>query len=86
MTNYPYYCFKEWSSRRFYTGRYWNTTGKGIAIVAVVTGNVDWAAYIGADDGQSEAACCLWTAGKGAKLREEEARYFFPEIELPYRQ
>ena len=82
MSSYPYYQFAPGK----YEGMYWNTNGKGIAIVAVVTGDVDWSAYVGADDGQHEAACCQWTADKGDKLREVDAKYFFPKIELPYRR
>ena len=67
-------------------GRYWNTNGKGITIVAVVSHNIDWAAYIGADDGWEEAACIRWAADKGAKLSAQDARYYFPEIALPYRE
>ena len=66
-------------------GRYWNTSGKGITIVACITEGIDWAAYIGADDGWEEEACIRWAAEYGAKLSEEDARHFFPDIELPYR-
>lgn len=66
-------------------GRYWNTNGKGITIVAVITEDIDWAAYIGADDGWEEEACIKWAADYGAKLSESDARYIFPSIELPYR-
>ena len=66
-------------------GRYWNTNGKGITIVAVITQGIDWAAYIGADDGWKEEACIKWTAEHGAKLSAQDARHFFPEITLPYR-
>ena len=65
--------------------RYWNTNGKGIAIVASITEGIDWAAYIGADDGWSENECVRWTKDYGAKLQESDARYFFPDIELKYR-
>ena len=66
-------------------GRYWNSNCKGITIVACITEKVDWAAYIGADDGWSEEACIEWTADYGAKLSESDARHFFPNIDLPYR-
>ncbi len=82
---YPYHCFRELGGKKFYEGRYWNTGSKGIAIIAVVTTYIDWSAYIGSDNGQYEAACCQWTADYGNKLKEEDARYFFPEIALPYR-
>lgn len=66
-------------------GRYYNTNGKGIAIVAVITSGIDWAAYIGADNGWSEQDCIRWSAGRGAKLSAKDAKYFFPDVELPYR-
>jgi len=65
--------------------RYWNSCGAGIAIVARVTEGIDWAAYIGADDGQSEMMCVARTADEGGKLSEVDARHFFPDIELSYR-
>ena len=68
------------------TGRYWNSNGKGIAIVAVITENIDWAAYIGADNGWSEEGCVNATAKYGAKLSAVDAKHFFPDIKLPYRR
>ena len=85
MTSYPYYKFQEKGNRQLYEGRYWNTNGVGIGIVAVVTKDIDWAAYMGADNGWSEEACLQWTAENGAKLSAEDAKHFFPDIELPYR-
>ena len=67
-------------------GRYWNSNGKGICIVAVISRGIDWAAYIGADDGYSEEACMHWAAAYGAKLSEDDARHYFPEIKLHYRR
>lgn len=67
-------------------GRYWNSNGKGISVVASITEGIDWAAYIGADNGWSEEECCEWTADYGSKLSESDARHFFPDIELPYRR
>ena len=66
-------------------GRYWNFNDKGVSIVASITQRIDWAAYIGADDGWSESACIEWAARHGAKLSEQDARHFFPNIDLPYR-
>lgn len=66
-------------------GRYWNTNGKGIAIVASITEGIDWSAYIGADNGWSEEDCINGVVDYGAKLSEKDARYFFPNIKLPYR-
>ncbi len=67
-------------------GRYWNSNGKGITVVASITDGIDWAAYIGADNGWSEEACIKWAAEYGAKLIEADARHFFPDIKLPYRE
>ena len=66
-------------------GRYWNTNGKGICIMAVITEGIDWAAYIGADNGWSERDLMRWTCDYGAKLSAEDAKHFFPEIKLLYR-
>jgi hypothetical protein len=82
---YPYYCFKGDETEKFLEGRYWNTNGKGICIIAVVTEGIDWAAYVGADNGYREQDCLLWTSERGQKLSEKDARYFFPDIKLPYR-
>ena len=83
MGDYPYYEFGQ----NYYEGRFWNTQGKQIAIVACVTPNIDWAAYIGTDAPNSyrESDTCDWTAKYGGKLSEKDARHFFPEIKLPYR-
>lgn len=85
MVEYPYYKFQEGGGRAFYEGGYWNANGKGIAVVAVVTHGIDWAAYIGADNGWSEEACLQWAAGSGTKLSQKDAEHFFPDIKLPYR-
>ena len=66
-------------------GRYWNSNGKGICVVAVITEGIDWAAYIGADNGQWEDNCVQWASHYGPKLSEQDARHFFPNITLPYR-
>ena len=71
--------------REIKEARYWNANGVGIAIVAVITRNIDWAAYIGADDGWSEDACIKLATDWGAKLSAADAKHFFPSIELPYR-
>jgi len=86
----PYYVFKKTDSKRYLEGRFWNQGGKQLAIVAVITefnGMGDWAAYIGTDasDSYTEEATLLYVAAYGCKLRESDARHFFPEIKLPYR-
>lgn len=83
---YPYHKFKEGGGRQFYEGRYWNANGSGICIIAVVTAGVDWSAYVGSDNGWSENDCLRWTADYGVKLSAKDAKYFFPEIKLPYRR
>ena len=68
-------------------GRYWNTSGVAIAIVAVTTEGVDWAAYIGATvETMLSTQAVEWTVRWGAKLSESDARHYFPNIELPYRE
>jgi hypothetical protein len=56
--------------------------------MASITEGIDWAAYIGSDDGWSEEACMKWTLENGAKLSAEDAYHFFPDIvnKLPYRR
>lgn len=87
---YPYHCFKRTDCRQYLEGRFWNQSGKQLAIVAIVTqvGDYgDWAAYIGTDapDSYLEYDTCLVVAESGCKLSEKDARHFFPEIKLPYR-
>ena len=68
------------------TGRYYNANYYATAIVAVITEGIDWAAYIGGANyqlPQKEAA--RYVADRGDKLSEQDARYFFPDIDLPYR-
>lgn len=75
----------ELGTRIVVEGRYWNANGVGICIAAAITEGIDWAAYIGADNGYSEEHCKDWALLNGAKLSQEDARYFFPDIDLPYR-
>jgi len=80
--------FHEDEYKQELEGRFWNCQGKQIAIVASITKRVDWAAYIGTDAPNSyhEKDTCLYVGEKGCKLSEVDARYFFPDIELPYRR
>lgn len=85
-----YYVFKETDCKRYLEGRFWNQSGKQMAIVAIVTGlddRGDWAAYIGTDapDSFSEQATLEYVAEHGCKLSERDAKHFFPAIILPYR-
>jgi len=86
-TRYPYYAFEEDEYKVFLEGRFWNQSGKQLAIIACVTKRVDWAAYIGTDAPNSyrENDTCKEVARTGCKLSEKDARYFFPGIRLPYR-
>ena len=84
---YPHYHFQENEYKLDLEGRFWNQDGKQIAIVALVTKNVDWAAYIGTDAPNSwtEEGTLEHVAQYGCKLSEKDARHFFPAIKLPYR-
>ena len=92
-----YYIFEETESKRRLEGRYWNPgidcyPNLNICVVASITKKpdgegFDWAGYIGADPAaHSEEVALKTVASYGAKLSEKDARYFFPDIELPYRR
>ena len=92
-----YFIFEETDHKRKLKGRYWNPgidcyPNLNICVVASITKKpdgegFDWAGYIGADPAaHSEEAALKTVASYGAKLSEEDARYFFPDIELPYRR
>lgn len=67
-------------------GRYYNANGFAVAIVASITHEIDWAAYIGATgDDKREGETVQAVLKLGCKLFENDAKHFFPEIELPYR-
>ena len=90
LDSLPYHVFKRAEGKRYLEARFWNQSGIQIAIVAIVTevnGRGDWAAYIGADARQasSEQETLLCVAEHGCKLMERDAKHFFPDIELPYR-
>lgn len=68
-----------------YEGRYWNSNGYGCAVVASIGVEGAWAAYIGGCAPESEEAGLDWVARRGVKLSEKDARHFFPELDLPYR-
>ena len=85
-TYLPYYCFQENNWQAKLEGRYWNPGNQNICIVASITKEIDWAAYIGACPRAScEKDALSYVADRGAKLSEKDARYFFPEIKLSYR-
>ena len=80
-----YYAFKEDNWELHLEGGFWNCQGKHIAVVACITKGIDWAAYIGTDESYKEDDTLEYVAEKGCKLSEKDARYFFPDIKLPYR-
>lgn len=61
---------------------YWNANGIGICIVAKEGAVADWAAYIGADDGQHEEECVAWTVRLGCKLSRTQAHRWFPGLPI----
>ena len=61
---------------------YWNANGIGVCIVAVEGGAADWAAYIGADDGQRTEECVAWTIRRGCKFSRNQANRWFPELPI----
>ena len=94
-----YYIFYEDDLHRRIEGRYWNPSSDNehnpqslnICVVASITKKpngegFDWTAYIGAAPGvHTEEEALKATARTGAKLGKQDARYFFPDIKLPYR-
>jgi hypothetical protein len=68
--------------------RYYNANHYAAAIVAVMTTDklgdiIDWTAYLGgtAGDKREEEAVRHIAEYTGCKLSEQDARYFFPELE-----
>jgi len=73
--------------KKIIEGRYWNSNGFAVAIVAVITEGIDWAAYIGAtDDSKTEQETVEYVAKYGCKLSSKDAKYYFPFINLRYRE
>ncbi len=79
------YKFIDTEFKEAIAGRYFNANGYSVAIVASITKGVDWAAYIGADQSDKEDDTLIFVKSYGCKLSEKDARYFFKNIELPYR-
>ena len=72
--------------RQLITGRYYNANYYATAIVASITEGIDWSAYIGgADHRVSEREAVEYVRAYGNKLSEADAKYFFPDIIMPYR-
>jgi len=77
---------KEVGTRTLITGRYYNANYYAAAIVASITEGIDWAAYIGgAPVSAPEAEAVEYVRDYGCKMTESDARYYFPNIKLPYR-
>ena len=72
--------------RKLIVARYYNSNYFATAIVASITEGVDWAAYIGgADYKVPEKEAVEYVRDYGDKLSAKDARHFFPDIGLPYR-
>lgn len=79
------------ANKKIIVARYVNANYFAIAIVASVTyvdkKPIDWSAYIGAtpsDCAYRQTVEYVWK--RGVKLRERDARHFFPELkDVPYR-
>lgn len=87
-TKYPYTTISEEGGQLTVAGKFWNNCNKHIAIVAVITKGIDWAAYIGTDAPNSLRAhdTYIYAARYGEKLAPWDAKHFFPDINLPYRE
>ena len=74
-------------TKQLITGRYYNANYYAVAIVASITEEIDWAAYIGAPDYRlPEAEAAKYVRDYGCKLSETDARHYFPDIKLHYRR
>ena len=72
--------------RTLVEGHYYNANYYACAIVAVTTHGIDWAAYIGGCNYELPwKEAYEFVAEHGCKLSREDAKYFFPDIKLPYR-
>jgi len=67
-------------------GRYYNANGFAVAIVAVINEGCDWAAYIGATDGDVPMEQTVeFVARHGCKVEQALAEAVFGRLVLPYR-
>lgn len=78
-----HYVIHEDQYKKQLQARFWNCGGHQISIVASITKDVDWAAYIGADTLYTERESMVHALEYGCKLGEKDARYYF-DIPLPY--
>ena len=79
------YKFIDTDTKEAKEARYFSANGFAVAIVASITKGIDWSAYIGADQSSKERNTLMFVKDYGCKLTEKDARYFFPDIKLPYR-
>lgn len=76
----------ELGERILVEGPYYNANYHACAIVAVITHDIDWAAYInGCDYKLPWKEAYEFVAEQGCKLPRKDAKYYFPDIKLPYR-
>ena len=73
--------------RELVPGRYFNSNGFAVSIVAAVNtyqGEIlDWCAYIaGTDQTFHEEDAHEWAAEWGDKMRQEDAHHFFPYLPI----
>ena len=81
------YVFHEDEFKQKLEGRYWNAQSLNLCVIASITKRIAWAAYIGAaPEAHTEDEALKFVTDYGQKLTETDARYFFPDIELPYRR
>lgn len=71
------------------TGRYYNSNGFAVAIVAVIHYDAEddtvrmWSAYIGGTDQTwHEADAVDWVARMGDMLRPADAHHYFPDLPM----
>ena len=81
------YKFMQTQYKEGIEARYFCADGFSLAIVASVTKEVDWSAYIGGwcRQAATEEETLQFVMKQGCKLLEADARYYFPNIKLPYR-
>ncbi len=73
--------------RQVLEGRYFNCNGYSCAIVGVINFPMNWAAYMHGHDGKARREETIeFVAKYGVKLSPRDARFFFPQINLPYRE
>ncbi len=73
-------------NREIRVARYFNSNWTAMIIIAAINEGRDWAVYAsGVDHMMSEEIAAEWCSHHGCKMSEKDARYFFPDVKLPYR-